>query len=634
MIRLFCRSFALFLLVPVLVDAAQDPGSDSWRRTDMTTATKDDELEATITPPESGRESSIIIMRGERLKVRLNSTMEQPPNVSCSSKECFDLYYFKGEPFDTTNGKRKNILYIPGGPGDIVSRDATGRDGSGLAVNLLEADHNVIYFDPRGAGLSRIEGSNTFDQFLRAKYIVGDIEQIRKKELGKDSNGKDVKWDAIFGYSYGTVIAQQYAKAHPTMVGRLILAAPIDRRKDSEQARTDRVLDNLENIYKLIQSKDSEPCDCTQRVLIASPIPVPQGLAKRIFPTHNFCFLRDAARMKKIRVRLNTVYNRLEEEYGSVGFVTQNYSELKGDPDFTKAFPYPQAFFIALRQLQLLGAPQEQDSLLFEEQINDLVNAAMVAGYYAMFDQDTLTNLQNAHFPGCEISVPFFKGVEGTPACASGYCKNRIDAAENQLVNRLHTTESARDLYVLGVYDGINRWIFRTLKEKVKDNGKCKKGLKGEDIEEFAKGTGDSYKFLREQAGRIGIVPNEDICPWDPGQYRHEVQTLLLVGGADAVTAGCQPEDFFNDGLVEGKRVLIEFPSMGHQQYIRLKDPKDFGPQGEKTSWGKAYQSLLVNFLTLSAKEFRENEEVISKLNILKARDRTPQSGTPMKCLN
>ena len=126
-------------------------------------------------------------------------------------------------------------------------------------LTFLQKNHNVISFDQRGSGLSPIGKSKHLDSFLRAKYIIGDIEQIRREELG---NGENSKWDAIYAHSYGTVIAQMYAATHPERVNKLIFSAPIARHIDTEAARTDQVIRNIEATLKLVRFQEpNAPCN-------------------------------------------------------------------------------------------------------------------------------------------------------------------------------------------------------------------------------------------------------------------------------------------------------------------------------------------------------------------------------------
>jgi pimeloyl-ACP methyl ester carboxylesterase len=558
--------------------------------------------------------------RDRTMTIRLDSLVDASPPPNCDNDECFGLYYYVGKNFDKQNSQRKNILFIAGGPGAVPPK-------SDALPNLLEGNHNVVYFHPRGVGLSRIPKSNDYDKFLRAEFIVADIEQVRKRVLGPNVN-----WDAIYGLSYGTVIAQMYAWSYPTRVEKLILDGPVARHKDTESARKTRVFSNLDNIYKFIRSSDSDPCDCTSRPLIVNAEPAE---VQTVFPSHNFCFLRDPARMKAIRDRLEQVYDQLEWDFGSIGFVTENYAELKTNSEFTTKFPYPQEFFLALRELQQRGAPQGTDSLLFGENVNALVGPAFSVGYWSMFDRAQLLIRQQSNFPACVIGDPFFQEVQGALQCAgatTGFCF-RVDSYErhhDELVE-IPRTESLRGLYVLGVYGGMNRWVFRILKDKIIDD--C---LTGADIDEFAQGTDSSYRKLREQSKKIGIVATEKICPWNPGKpppgkSHHQVQTLMLVGGADPVIAGCQAEDFFNDGLAEGRRVFIEFPGMGHFREIRLPEGPLLNPSGPESPWATASRLIIEKFLSSSSIANYRNQ-IMNELLTLKAVDRTPAAGQTVSC--
>ena len=92
---------------------------------------------------------------------------------------------------------------------------------------------NVVYFDVRGTGFSVIPESNDYDQFLRADYVVEDIETLRKRLTGecatwdvpdwKLQRRELLPWDAIYAHSWGTIVAQKYAAKYPNMVRKLIL---------------------------------------------------------------------------------------------------------------------------------------------------------------------------------------------------------------------------------------------------------------------------------------------------------------------------------------------------------------------------------------------------------------------------
>lgn len=108
----------------------------------------------------------------------------------------FRLFYSFPEPNERKEGK--NIIFIPGGPGTIPLLDQSEKEKNNRLEILEEVGHNVAYFHVRGSGLSRIDPSNKFDRFLRAGYVVEDIEKLRLHLLGNDT-----PWDAIWGKAMG-----------------------------------------------------------------------------------------------------------------------------------------------------------------------------------------------------------------------------------------------------------------------------------------------------------------------------------------------------------------------------------------------------------------------------------------------
>lgn len=555
--------------------------------------------------------------------VKLNSTEEQSAPQNCGDHQSFDLYYFKGKNFDLANNTRKTILYITGGPGRIPQPHE---------LLFLEFHHNVVYFHPRGVGLSRIPGSNSCDVFLSAEFVVGDIERLRTKILGTTR-----KWDAIYALSYGTVIAQQYAWKHPDNVKRLILESPVARHKDTRQAGMKIALDNLERVYNLFSSSDSTPCDCTVRTLKAK-IEFNGDPEDWIERGDNFCFLRNQSSgesheqpISMIRSRLEAIYTSLENQYGALGFVTEQYDDLQ-DTGFRDEFPYPEEFFVALRRLQSFGAPQDGNSLVFGENVRSkLVNPAMILGYYAMFDREELLALRNQGFK-FKADAPFFSGITDDRCTTENVYVERVKQAINEVRKDLGQTESQRALYVFGLHDGMHPWLPKILNENADPNKQCVSDV---DLQGFVQLTSEKHKVLRQQARKIGIIPGGQGCLWDPGKKDppHEVQTLILKGGSDAVTAGCQAEEFFNHGLAQGKGVFIKFPAMGHIlrdnirfwknrfAFVELLTPED------ESDWGNAYRILIEKFLTLDAPEYRSEEEVKKQLKRLQGEDRTSQAG-------
>src|SRR5436309_2810773 len=108
--------FALFLHLSLAIAHAQTP-SASWTKAEMNPL-----------PPEAAESD------------------EKIQAISCGAGCKFDLHYFRGR--NVPGGK--NILFISGGPGQIMSRALN--PGEHRFLDFLEDKHNVFYFDIRGAG--------------------------------------------------------------------------------------------------------------------------------------------------------------------------------------------------------------------------------------------------------------------------------------------------------------------------------------------------------------------------------------------------------------------------------------------------------------------------------------------------
>jgi len=190
--------------------------------------------------------------------------------------------------------------------------------------------------------------------------------------------------------------------------------------------------------------------------------------------------------------------------------------------------------------------------------------------------------------------------------------QDKIDAFNDKLIKAQQSIaedtspKSERAYWVFGVYDGISRWILEFMKDKVNRDG----FFRTEDIASSLTG---ASRFFAE---KIGIVPGEPIYPWNPGYYKHNVPTLILKGGADAVTAGGQAESFYKDGLSNKKdSVLMEIPGMGHIWNFSMPKAKF----DEKERKGReVLQELAKEFLRKAALFLEDSEvqEIIKSLRI------------------
>ena len=102
-----------------------------------------------------------------------------------------------------TEGRGKPLVVLPGGP-------AASHAVMHPTFSSLANSHMIIYYDYRGRGRSKSTASATFAQ------DVEDLEALRAS-LG-------LKQISIYGFSYGGLVAQAYALAHPEQVSHLVLA--------------------------------------------------------------------------------------------------------------------------------------------------------------------------------------------------------------------------------------------------------------------------------------------------------------------------------------------------------------------------------------------------------------------------
>ena len=160
MVRLFFLASIVALLTLCASSHAQTSAAYEWKRTEMA---------------RTGIGNLKAMYENEQdMTVKLNSTDEPSAPQNCNEHESFDLYYFKGKNFNPANNTRKTILYITGGPGRIPQPHE---------LLFLEFDYNVVYFHPRGVGLSRIAGSNTC---TRAAYTM----PVRPSPSGTSPGGQ------------------------------------------------------------------------------------------------------------------------------------------------------------------------------------------------------------------------------------------------------------------------------------------------------------------------------------------------------------------------------------------------------------------------------------------------------------
>ncbi len=524
-----------------------------------------------------------------------------PKRFNCHDEECqFDLYFFTAEGFSLKNPKRKNILFIAGGPGQVVDN----RSPDNRMLGFLEANHNVVYFDLRGGGRSVIPADNKYDAFLRAEYVADDIERIRKRLLDKKP------WDAIYAHSWGSVPAQLYAaRFGSAKVKSLVLSAPVVRDRDTNAARTEMTVANLERLYRIYRSQSAQACRCQDKTLPVKVNTLQGGETANqhdvravVGPpgTNDFCFF-SLDEVPKLGRQLKRQLEKIEDRYGSVDFVVDHYDALKKNQDPKERPRFPREFYVAVQRLQFFGGPEPN----FKPYSGDFaaqVEAGLVIGHYLVLDDDTPDDIMLPQ-RSCVQDAPFFAGSP----CTNKLCGRIAEQKKNS--SGTGGLESLRAHEVFGLYDGISRSLLRPGMVQLDGDG-C---FDGKALADFTNATGRGKDLVRAEARKIGIDPAKLACLWTPKKHPHQVRTLIFKGARDSVIAGCQAEDFYRDGL-KGERALLEFRGMGHAMFIPTAG----------TVYGAALRTLLEKFQDLPVEQFRGDSTVLDSIKRLQAEFREP----------
>ena len=425
----------------------------------------------------------------------------------------FDLYYFVNQEGDIAG--QKTVLFCVGGPGEVV-----WPGDQNIAGFLAQNEYRVVYFHLRGSGYSQIPPANNFDKYLRTSYAVDDIEEIRKAVLGNER-----EWDAIIGLSYGTVLAQRYAKQYGK-VKKLILIGALSRHQFSDEAfnnfekenqKTDQELlekiDNLQERSELLETRFagnvfdsySKEFQAVHRNTLEK-IYTSDEVLKALITDEERNKILDELFGKPSAPAESGLFEQAEKEFGSLQFLIDNYCSLEMKEPLNK---FSRSFFQTLRRLRMTGffPPEEPAS------------AGRVIAREILTDQK-----------------------------AKDDCPNQ------------NAGKSDRVFDVMGVYDGINP---RFLREWI---GEGKEDIRAA----ISKSAGDAHlrsgKTLNKRIEKIGLkVSTERIKAWNPAEYKHQIPTLVLKGGADPVTVTTRQSDYIFDDALDGARVLIEVPGMGHE---------------------------------------------------------------------
>ena len=344
----------------------------------------------------------------------------------------FDLYYFIHKPVGSMQDGLKTVLFCVGGPGQIVRP----RDENLLKFLRDEnTAYRIIHFHLRGSGFSQIPPESKSDRFIRTSQAVRDIERIRLAVL------KDQPWDGIVGYSYGTVLAQQYTSKYELMVRKLILIGPLSMHKFKSLKRPE-VKAAFDAYAKEVQK--------ARQTVIGKIYEKNEEFKDKLSKTD----------IKEIETRLAEVFDRIEENFGSEKFVADNYSKFfdNGKLKNAQLEKYSKLFFEKLCQLRFIGwQPTEIQDLRARQ-----VEAARVIALELKSDDPSLA------------------GKLGT-------LEPKNDSADDPV------DESYRTLYVMWAYDGFRPRFLKELAESNQDIGAAlKKGAERVGGNEFIEKVGIS----------------------------------------------------------------------------------------------------------------------------------------------
>lgn len=133
------------------------------------------------------------------------------------------VYYETYRPWDPA---KKLLILIPGGPSqphaDLHSLVDLFEEKSELLKQF-----NIIAMDHRGVGCSRpMYPGNEPAESMMMRQAASDIEMIRRELVG--ATGKINVW----GYSYGSILAQTYALLYPDQIERFSIGGAVSKMED------------------------------------------------------------------------------------------------------------------------------------------------------------------------------------------------------------------------------------------------------------------------------------------------------------------------------------------------------------------------------------------------------------------
>ena len=157
-------------------------------------------------------------------------------------------------------GTGEPLLIINGGPG-------MSSEGFVPLAKELSAGHQVIIYDQRGTGLSKMPDINSSS--MKMDLLVEDLESLRK-HLGLE------EW-IVLGHSFGGMLAYAYAAQHPERVKAMIQSSSggmdlsLLSNLDISGALTETERDSLQFFSELIANGDTSRTTLLKRAEFLAP---------------------------------------------------------------------------------------------------------------------------------------------------------------------------------------------------------------------------------------------------------------------------------------------------------------------------------------------------------------------------
>jgi proline iminopeptidase len=169
-------------------------------------------------------------------------------------------------------GQGSPLLIIPGGPGVSHTYLYPG-------LERLADSFQVIYFDAFGRGQSdRAQNPNEYS----FNHDIDEVEGLRKA-LGLDKI-------AVYGHSYGGLVAQGYALRYPQSFSKLILANTLHSAEMWQKGNNDNCNNEIQNQFpevwaelQQLRAKGGVSCESTYQKVFGR---VPPSLLYFYDPSH------------------------------------------------------------------------------------------------------------------------------------------------------------------------------------------------------------------------------------------------------------------------------------------------------------------------------------------------------------